>query len=174
MNTEDKRLIINLLKNEELSSREIAEKTGITIKEISLYISDLKKQGKIYRSSPKKYRWGLRIENSENEFIMSKYDWVYLSDIGVKLYYKNLCSFQGWNDDGFYIEYTSEVEIYCDHELFLTLGLLWYDYGLKKCYKFSTEGKNCILNLSYIPLSKTKIKIVFNHYKKGRALFENG
>lgn len=165
MNTEDKRIIINLLKNGELSSREIADKTDILIKEISLFISELKKQGKIHRSSPKKYLWGLRIENSENEFIMSKYDWVYLPDIGVKLYYKNLCSFQGWNDDGLYIEYTSEVDIYRDHELFLPLRLLWYDNGLKKGYEFSSEAKNFNLNLSYVPLSKTKIKIAFNHYK---------
>lgn len=148
--TKRKKRVMNLLSKEELSSKEIAERMGIPINLISSIISELKKQGKIYSISPRKYLLGIRKENSENDFLIEKNEWVNLIDCGLKIWYKELYTFSGYdNEEGkYYYENNSVFDIYQGNNIIdSSIILTWTDNKIGIENKYSSECASFKLTL---------------------------
>lgn len=163
--------VADLLKEEELSSREIAEKIRVPINQVSPIIVELKKQGKIYSISPRKFVWGIRKESGDNEFIIKKNEWVELEKYKLKVFYKNSYTFSGYNENGEdYYEEHSIFEFYRDNKELISIEILWFENEKWKeeeaIKEVSTWDEYFKINMKYTIVSLNAIKLKVTYEKK--------
>ena len=179
MNKSERRIkVANLLKEEELSSKEIAEKLGIETNLVSPIISELKKQGKIHSISPRKFAWGIRHENGQNEFLINKNEWVELEKYKLKVFYKNAYTFSGYSENGdWYYENHSLFEFYRDNQLLIPINVLWLDKEKGKEKETLAEVNNgeevFKIILKYTVVSSKSIKLKIRYKRTEIKLTEN-
>ena len=179
MNKSERRIkVANLLKEEELSSKEIAEKLGIETNLVSPIISELKKQGKIHSISPRKFVWGIRHENGRNEFLINKNEWVELEEYKLKVFYKNAYTFSGYSENGDrYYEHHSVFEFHRDNQLLMPIDVLWLDKEKGKEKEILTEVNNgeevFKIVLKYTVVSSKSIKLKIRYKRTEIKLTEN-
>jgi len=179
MNKTERRIkVANLLKEEELSSKEIAKKLGIETNLVSPIISELKKQGKIHSISPRKFVWGIRHENGRNEFLINKNEWVELEEYKLKVFYKNAYTFSGYSENGdWYHENHSVFEFHRDNQLLIPIDVLWLDKEKGKEKEILTEVNNgeevFKIILKYTVVSSKSIKLKIRYKRTEIKLTEN-
>lgn len=167
MNKSERRIkVANLLREGELSSKEIAEKLGIKTNLISPIISELRTQGKIHSVSPRKFVWGIRNENGKNDFLINKNEWVHLEAYELKIFFKESYTFSGYSENGdMYFENHSTFELYRDNELLIPIKVLWQPGEEGKDKKTITKFNNgeeitkIILNYTVVSSKSIKLKI---------------
>jgi hypothetical protein len=164
---ERRNLILNLLTTNELSTKEIADRIGIPTNLVSPIISEFKRQGKIYSILPQKYTCGIRKENSKNEIVIEKYEWIELIDYGIKIWYEKLNTFSGIDAEGYYYQsMDSDLNVYQNGTIIDSLSLPWDkdDIGIAK--EYSTECSSHKLFVIYHVISDKFIKIKVTFQKK--------
>jgi len=159
------------LKEEELSSKKIAEKIGLARNMVSPIIVELKKQGKIHSISPRKFVWGIRHENGQNEFLIKENEWVELEKYKLKVFYKNAYIFFGYNENGGkYFENHSIFEFYRDNKKLISMEVLWFDKERGKEKETLTEVSNgdeiLRINLKHTIVSFKAIKLKIMYERK--------
>lgn len=169
--------IIDLLKKEELSSNEIAKMIGVSISKVSPIIVELKKQGKIYSFSPRKFVWGMRSENGQNDFIIKQNEWVELKKYKLKVFYKNVYTFSGYNENGeVYYENHSTFEFYRENDILLPIDVMWSDneVGEKGDMKVGVcnMDEEFVIKLEYTAISLKKMKLKIRYDRKELNLTE--
>lgn len=179
MNKTERRIkVANLLKEEELSSKEIAKKLGIETNLVSPIISELKKQGKIHSISPRKFVWGIRRENGRNEFLINKNEWVELEEYKLKVFYKNANTFSGYSENGDrYYENHSVFEFHRDNQLLIPIDVFWLDKEKGKENETLTEVNNgeeiFKIILKYTVFSSKSIKLKIRYERTEIKMTEN-
>ena len=165
MNKSDRRIkVANLLRQEELSSKEIAEKLGVKTNLVSPIISELRRQGKIHSVLPRKYVWGIRHESGKNTFLINKDEWVELDVYKLKIFYKKSYTFRGYSESGeLYFENHSLFEFYRDNQLLIPIEVFGQPEDKGNEIETQTEfniGEEIIrINLKCTVVSSKTIKI---------------
>lgn len=176
--SERRKLIVDLLKKEELSSSEIAKKIGVSISKVSPIMVELKKQGKIYSISPKKFIWGMRSENGHNKFIIKLNEWVDLKKYKLKVFYKNAYTSSGYNENGErYYENHSTFEFYRDNDILIPIEVLWVDVDREKevntIVKVSDIDEAFMIKLESTAISLKKMKLKIMYERKEQKLTQS-
>lgn len=178
MNKSERRIkVANLLAEEELTSKEIAEKLGVAISIVSPIIVELKKQGKIHSISPRKFKWGIRHENGQDEFTIKKNEWVELEKYELKVFYKNAYTFSGYTENGeWYYENHSLFEFHRDNKELISIDVIWLnnEKGEEKEIqtKASTGEEIFRIILKYTVISTNAIKLKIRYERKEIKLTE--
>ena len=172
MNKSERRtVIVDLLKKEELSSSEIAEKIGVSISKVSPIIVELKKQGKIHSFSSGKFVWGMRSENEQNKFIIKQNEWVDLKKYKLKVFYKKSYTFSSYNENGEeYYENHTTFEFYRDNDILIPIDVLWSDNERGKevetIVKVCNMDEEFVIKLEYTAISLKKMKLKIRYERK--------
>jgi hypothetical protein len=178
MNKSERRIkVANLLVEEELSSKEIAKKLGAAINKVSPIIVELKKQGKIHSITPRKFVWGLRHENGQDEFSIKKNEWVELEKYELKVFYKNAYTFSGYTENGeWYYENHSLIEFHRDNKELISIDVIWLDKEKGEEKEIQTEastGEEIFrIILKYTVISTNAIKLKIRYERKEIKLTE--
>jgi len=169
--------ITDLLKEEELSSKEIGEKLGVETKLVSPIISELKKQGRIHSVSPRKFFWGIRHENEQNEFLIKKYEWVKLEKYELKIFYKATYTFSGYSENEHYVENHSVFEIHRGDKVLMPIDVIWFDNEKGKrnevLTEVSTHEEIFRIILKYTAVSSNSMKIMVKYERREVKLSES-
>jgi hypothetical protein len=178
MNKSERRIkVANLLVEEELSSKEIAKKLGAAINKVSPIIVELKKQGKIHSITPRKFVWGIRHENGQDEFSIKKHEWVELEKYELKVFYKNAYTFSGYTENGeWYYENHSLIEFHRDNKELISIDVIWLDKEKGEENEIQTEastGEEIFrIILKYTVISTNAIKLKIRYERKEIKLTE--
>jgi hypothetical protein len=168
--------ITDLLKVEELSSKEIGEILGVETNIVSSIISELKKQGRIYSASPRKFFWGVRHENGQDEFLIKKYEWVKLEKYELKIFYKDTYTFSGYSENEHYFENHSVFEFHRGDKVLMPIDVIWFDNEKGKRNEVLTEVRtheeNFRIILEYTAVSSNSMKIMVKYERTEVKLSE--
>ncbi len=169
--------IADLLKEEELSSKEIGEKLGVETNLVSPIISELKKQGRIHSVSPRKFFCGIRHENEQNEFLIKKSEWVKLEKYELKVFYKDTYTYSGYSENEYYSENHSVFEFHRGDKVLMPIDVIWFDNEKGKRNEVITEVRTheefFRIILKYTAVSSNSMKIIVKYERTEVKLSEN-
>jgi len=164
---ERRKQIIDLLKKEDLTSKELAERINTPIKYVSPIISELMKQGEIYTFSPRRFRWGIRKESGIKSFVIFEREWVELVVLGLKIWFKGVSSDRiPYDEENYCLNNYSLFEIYENQNLLNShIRLAWNENEIRKEMTYTLESNIFKLTLIYSAISDKSMQIRVKYEK---------